>query len=191
MQYPGQFGGVDDIDELSPAFFAGLEADVDTSALSPQWAVTIIPLLLHSSLASSSPLYRFRPNNNESTKLPRPSRPSVFHIHALLACLSSLTHSSPSDNDAPPSLFPYRSRLTADEEAESHPTTSLSSRSDFNIRDTSCSRNRSRTTTSIPWWAHIVRFLCGFFAVYLHHAPIGINSASCAASGRPLHLRFS
>jgi hypothetical protein len=28
-QCPGQFGGVNDIDELSPAFFAGLEADVD------------------------------------------------------------------------------------------------------------------------------------------------------------------
>jgi hypothetical protein len=98
----------------------------------------------------ASLLHRFRPHNGESTELPQPSRPSAFHIHALLARLSSLIHSSPPENDAPDELqqpstpsrvdprvllarlstLLHRSRLNTDEEAEPHPTTPSSSRSD-------------------------------------------------------------
>jgi hypothetical protein len=105
---------------------------------------SVIALLARLSLL----LYRFRPENGETTDRPQPSRPSAFRSHALLARFLSLIHHSPPENDVPDdlqqpsiplrlnlhillarlsSLFP-RSRLTTDEEAEPHPTTPLSSR---------------------------------------------------------------
>jgi hypothetical protein len=104
---------------------------------------SVIALLARLSLL----LYRFRPENGETTDRPQPSRPSAFRSHALLARFLSLIHHSPPENDVPDdlqqpsipsqlnphillarlsSLFP-RSRLT-DEEAELHSTTPLSSR---------------------------------------------------------------
>jgi hypothetical protein len=105
---------------------------------------SVIALLARLSLL----LYRFRPENGETTNLPPPSRPSKFHPHALLTRFLSLIHHSPPENDVPDdlqqpsmpsrldphvllarlsSLF-LRSRLHTDEEAEPHSTTPLSSR---------------------------------------------------------------
>ncbi|KIK45764.1 hypothetical protein CY34DRAFT_495835 [Suillus luteus UH-Slu-Lm8-n1] len=128
---PGQFGGVD---ELPPAFFAGMEADVDSSIGAAHPHSTVITLL-----ARLSSLFEPDP--------PQPLRP---YIHALLARLSLLIHRSPPENDAPDELqqlptpsrvdprvllarlssFLHRSRLNTDEEVESHLTAPLSSRSD-------------------------------------------------------------
>ncbi|KAG2751533.1 WD40 repeat-like protein [Suillus brevipes Sb2] len=140
-QCPGQFGGGD---ELPPAFFAGMEADVDSSMgrAHPHSSVNALLARL------SSLLHRFRPDNGESAELPQPSRHLAFHIHALIARLSALIHRSPPETDAPDepqqpstpsrvdsrvllariSSFLHRSRLNTDEEAESHRTTPLSSR---------------------------------------------------------------
>ncbi|KIK32280.1 hypothetical protein CY34DRAFT_814358, partial [Suillus luteus UH-Slu-Lm8-n1] len=138
---PDQFGSVDD---LRPGFFAGIEANVDSSAMGGSHPHPSVNAFL---TRLSSLLHRFRPDNGESTELPQPSRPSAFHIHELLARLSSLIHSSPSENDAPDELqqpsrvdprvllarlssFLHRSRLNTDEEVEPHPTTPSSSRPD-------------------------------------------------------------
>ncbi|KAG1734370.1 hypothetical protein EDD22DRAFT_361068 [Suillus occidentalis] len=91
-------------------------------------------------------------------------------MRALLARLSSLIHSSPSENDAPDelqqpstpsrvdprvllarlSLFLHRPRLNTDEEAEPRPTTPLSSRSDALIsRLTSLFRSQPHVNEEI------------------------------------------
>ncbi|KAG2748764.1 hypothetical protein P692DRAFT_20833975, partial [Suillus brevipes Sb2] len=134
-------------DELPPAFFAGMERDVDSSPMGGAHPHPTENALL---ARLFSLFHRVRSDNGESTELPQPSRPSAFHIHALLARLSSLIHSSPPQNDAPDELqqpstlsrvdprvllarlssFLHRSRLNTDEEAEPHPTTPSSSRSD-------------------------------------------------------------
>ncbi|KAG2034663.1 hypothetical protein BDR03DRAFT_964628 [Suillus americanus] len=93
----GQFGGVD---ELSPTFFAGMEADVDSSMGSANPYSSVNALLAR----LSSLLHRFRPNNGEATELPQHSRLSAFHSHALLARLSSFIHRPPPENDAPDEL---------------------------------------------------------------------------------------
>jgi hypothetical protein len=114
--------------------------------------------------------HRVRSDNGRSTELPQPSRPSAFHIHALLARLSSLIHSSPSENDTTDELqqpstpwrvdprvllarlssFLHRSRLNTDEEAEPHPITPLSSRSDaLTSRLTSIFRFQSHANEDI------------------------------------------
>ncbi|KAG2753745.1 hypothetical protein P692DRAFT_201784823, partial [Suillus brevipes Sb2] len=142
-QCPGQFGGGD---ELPPAFFASMEADVNSSIGGAHPHSSINALLAR----LSSLLHRFRPDNGESTEFPQPSRHLAFHIHALLARLSALIHRSPPETDAADELqqpstpsrvdprvllarlssFLHRSRLNTDDEAESHHTTPLSSRSD-------------------------------------------------------------
>ncbi|KAG1838491.1 hypothetical protein C8R48DRAFT_782404 [Suillus tomentosus] len=96
-----EFGGVD---ELSPTFFAGMEADVNTSALTGSPPIGTHP---HSSVNAllSSLLHRFREKNGEATELPEPSTPSRLDPHALLARLSS---------------FLPRPRPRTDEEAEPH-----------------------------------------------------------------------
>ncbi|KAG2738128.1 hypothetical protein P692DRAFT_201798607, partial [Suillus brevipes Sb2] len=163
-QCPGQFGGVD---ELPPAFFAGMEADVNSSidGAHPHSSVNALLARL------SSLLHRFRPNNGEP-ELPQSSRPSAFHIHihALLARLSPLIHRSPPENDPPDELqqpstpsrldprvllarlssFLHRSQLNTDEEAESHPTPPLSSHSDALItRLSSLFRSQPHTNEEI------------------------------------------
>ncbi|KAG1803976.1 uncharacterized protein BJ212DRAFT_951733 [Suillus subaureus] len=122
-----------------------MEADFDSSPMgSAHPHSSIIALLTR----LSSPLRRFRHNNDEATELPQPSRLS-FHPHALLARLSLFKRRSPPENDAPDelqqpsmpsrldphvllarlsSLFP-RYRLSTDEEAEPHPTMSSGSQS--------------------------------------------------------------
>ncbi|KAG2753638.1 WD40 repeat-like protein [Suillus brevipes Sb2] len=163
-QCPGQHGSVD---ELPPAFFAGMEADVDSSPVGGSHHYPSVNALL---TRLSSLLHRFRPDNGESTELPQPSRPSALHMRALLARLSSLIHSSPSENDAPDelqqpstpsrvdprvllarlSLFLHRPQLNTDEEAEPHPTTPLSSRSDALIsRLTSLFRSQPHVNEEI------------------------------------------
>ncbi|KAG1792093.1 WD40-repeat-containing domain protein [Suillus variegatus] len=106
-QYPDQFGGVN---ELSPTFFAGMEADVNVNS-SP------IGTHLHSSVNAvlSSLLHRFRPKNGEATELLEPSTPSQLDPHVLLARLSS---------------FLPRPRPRTDEEAKPHTTTPFSLRPD-------------------------------------------------------------
>ncbi|KAG2753741.1 hypothetical protein P692DRAFT_20226192 [Suillus brevipes Sb2] len=162
-QCPGQFGGVD---ELPPAFFAGMEADVDSSMGGPHPHSTVNALLAR----LSSLFHRFRPENDESTELPQPSRDLAFHIHALLARLSALIHRSPPETDAPDELqqpsthlrvdprvllarlssFLHRSRLDTDEEAESYHTMPSSSRSDALItRLSSLFRSQPHTNEEI------------------------------------------
>ncbi|KAG1851237.1 WD40-repeat-containing domain protein [Suillus tomentosus] len=106
-QYPDQFGGVN---ELSPTFFAGMEADVNVNS-SP------IGTHPHSSVNAvlSSLLHRFRPKNGEATELLEPSTPSRLDPHVLLARLSS---------------FLPRPRPSTDEEAEPHTATPFSLRPD-------------------------------------------------------------
>ncbi|KAG1730723.1 hypothetical protein EDD22DRAFT_400136 [Suillus occidentalis] len=156
---PGQFGGVD---ELPSAFFAGMEADVDSliGGAHPHSSVNALLTRLFSLL------HRFRPDNGEP-ELPQPSR---LYIHALLARLSLLIYRSPPENDAPDELqqpstssrvdprallvrlssFLHRSQLITDEEAESHPTTPLSSRSDALItRLSSLFRSPPRTNEEL------------------------------------------
>ncbi|KAG2354179.1 WD40-repeat-containing domain protein [Suillus spraguei] len=137
---PHQFSGVD---ELSPAFFAGMEADVDSSPL--DGAHSSVNVLL---ARLSSFLQRFRSANGEATELQQtPERSSVFHLHALLVHLSSLLHRSPPENDLPDELqqpsIPSRlhprvllahlsslssqSLLNTDEKAEPHSTIPSSS----------------------------------------------------------------
>ncbi|KAG2359756.1 WD40-repeat-containing domain protein [Suillus spraguei] len=141
-QCPHQFGGVD---ELSPAFFASMEANVDSSPLDGVHS-SVNPLLAR----LSSFLQRSRSAKGEAAELQQtPERSSVFHLHALLVRLSSLLHRSPPENDLPDelqqssipswlhprvllahlsSLFP-QSLLNTDEEAEPHSTKSSSSHS--------------------------------------------------------------
>ncbi|KAG2055262.1 WD40 repeat-like protein [Suillus hirtellus] len=106
-QYPDQFGGVN---ELSPTFFAGMEADVNVNS-SP------IGTHPHSSVNAvfSSLLHRFRPKNGEATELLEPSTPSRLDPHVLLARLSS---------------FLPRPRPSTNEEAEPHTTTPFNLRPD-------------------------------------------------------------
>ncbi|KAG1837573.1 quinon protein alcohol dehydrogenase-like superfamily [Suillus subalutaceus] len=141
---PGQFGG---LDELSPTFFDGMEASVDSSPMGGAHPHSSVNALL---ARLSSLLHRFRPDSGETTELPQPSKLSGFHPHALLARLSSFIHRSPPENDAPdelqqpsmPSrLDPHvllahlssllsRSRHGTDEEAEPQPITPSSSHPD-------------------------------------------------------------
>ncbi|KAG2064336.1 WD40 repeat-like protein [Suillus decipiens] len=94
---PDQFGNVD---ELSPAFFAGMEVDVDSS---PMGGVHSFVNALLARLSSF--LQRFRSANGEAIELQQPpERPSVFHLHALLVRLSSLLHRSPPEIDLPDEL---------------------------------------------------------------------------------------
>ncbi|KAG1838017.1 WD40-repeat-containing domain protein [Suillus subalutaceus] len=132
-----EFGGVD---ELSPRFFDGMEADVDSSptgSTHPHSSAT--PLLVRIFLL----LNRFRFNKAEVTELPQPSTPSGLHLRVLFARLFSLVHRSPPENDAatelqqsstPSQLDPHvllirlsslwpRHRLNTDEETEPHPMT--------------------------------------------------------------------
>ncbi|KIK42923.1 hypothetical protein CY34DRAFT_804415 [Suillus luteus UH-Slu-Lm8-n1] len=169
-QYPGQFGGDD---ELPPAFFHGIETDVDPS-----------PHTFANALFAriSSLRHRFRPGNCESTELPQPSGPSMFHPHTLLARLSSFIHSPQPENDALDELqqspmpsredprmllaslssLIQRSRLNTATEDEPHPTTSSSSRPDAPItRLSSLFRSRPHTDKKIklaqlPSQPHVV-----------------------------------
>ncbi|KAG2064862.1 WD40 repeat-like protein [Suillus decipiens] len=130
----------DGADELSAAFFAGMEADVDSSPMGGA----------HSSVnALLALLRRFRPDNSEATEPPQPSKLSAFRPHDLLARLSSFIHRSPPKDDASDRLQQpstpsrlnlhvllahisshlSRSRLNTDEEAEPNPTTPMSSHS--------------------------------------------------------------
>ncbi|KAG1890691.1 WD40-repeat-containing domain protein [Suillus fuscotomentosus] len=143
---PGQF---DDIDELPPMFFHGMEA--------PQ-SSPMDDLRPHSSANAFlarllSLLHRFRPDNDGTTELPQPSRPLAVHLRTLLARLSSLIHRFSPESDAPnelqqpstPSrLDPHvllarlsslfsRSRLSTDEEGEHHLTLPTSSHSDARL----------------------------------------------------------
>ncbi|KAG1796002.1 WD40-repeat-containing domain protein [Suillus plorans] len=104
-QYSDQSGGVN---ELSPTFFAGMEADVTTSPIGthPHFSVNAL---------RSSFLRRFRPKNDEATELPEPSTPLRLDPHVLLASLSS---------------FLPRLRPGTDEESEPYPTIPFSSRLD-------------------------------------------------------------
>jgi hypothetical protein len=80
-------------------------------------------------------LHRFRPDNGELTELQQPSTPSRVDPRVLLARLSSFLH---------------RPRLNTDEEAEPHPTTPLSSRSDALIsRLTSLFRSQPHNNEEI------------------------------------------
>ncbi|KAG2151669.1 quinon protein alcohol dehydrogenase-like superfamily [Suillus bovinus] len=141
-----QFG---DVDELSPTFFDGMEADAHFSPMGGACP--------HSSansffLSPSSFIRRFWAKNDEATELPQPSSPSLFYQapRAFFAHLSSFIHRSPSENHAPDELqqpstpsqldphvlldrldsFLPRPRLGTDREAEPRPTTHFSSRSD-------------------------------------------------------------
>jgi hypothetical protein len=113
-QYPGQFGGDD---ELPPAFFHGMETDVDVrnqhlchlvifkTSQPPQAGDTHLRSFANALLAHiSSLLHHFQHENGESTELPPPSWPSVSHLRALPTRLSSFIHSSPLENDAPDEL---------------------------------------------------------------------------------------
>ncbi|KAG1894690.1 quinon protein alcohol dehydrogenase-like superfamily [Suillus fuscotomentosus] len=104
-QYSDQFGGVD---ELSPTFFAGMEADVNSSPIGTHPHSSVNALL-------SSLLHRFRHKSGEATELSEPSTPSRLDPHVLLARLSS---------------FLPRPRPRTDEEAEPHTTTPFSLRPD-------------------------------------------------------------
>ncbi|KAG1799294.1 WD40-repeat-containing domain protein [Suillus plorans] len=140
---PGQF---DDIDELPPMFFHGMEAPQSSpmDGLRPHSSANAFLARLLSLLR------RFRPDNDRTTELPQPSRPLAVHLRTLLARLSSLIHRFSPESDAPnelqqpstssrldphvllarlSSLFP-RSRLNTDEEAEHHPTLPTSSHPD-------------------------------------------------------------
>ncbi|KAG2096298.1 WD40-repeat-containing domain protein [Suillus discolor] len=140
---PGQS---DDIDELPPMFFHGMEAPQSSpmdGAHPHSSANAFLARLL-------SLLRRFRPDNDGMTELPQPSRPLAVHLRTLLARLSSLIHRFAPESDAPnelqqpstsswldphvllarlSSLFP-RSRLNTDEEAEHHPTLPTRSHAD-------------------------------------------------------------
>ncbi|KAG2055270.1 hypothetical protein BDR06DRAFT_1020476 [Suillus hirtellus] len=120
-----QFG---DVDELSPTFFAGMEAEVDSSPMGgahPHSSVNALFARL------SSHLHRFRPQSSEANELLQTSRPSAFCPHALLARLSSLIYRFCSETDAPDEL--QQSSIPSRLEAKSHPTTSFSSRPDASI----------------------------------------------------------
>ncbi|KAG1881875.1 quinon protein alcohol dehydrogenase-like superfamily [Suillus tomentosus] len=140
---PGQS---DDIDELPPMFFHGMEAPQSSpmDGLRPHSSANAFLARLLSLLR------RFRPDNDGTTELPQPSRPLAVHLRILLARLSSLIHRFPPESDAPnelrqpstssrldphvllarlSSLFP-RSRLNTDAEGEHHPTLPTSSHPD-------------------------------------------------------------
>ncbi|KAG1888004.1 uncharacterized protein F5891DRAFT_1283149 [Suillus fuscotomentosus] len=140
---PGQF---DDIGELPPMFFHGMEAPQSSpmDGAHPHSSANAFLARLFSLLR------RFRPVNDETSELPQPSRPLAVHLRALLARLSLLIHHFSPENDAPndlqrpstssrldphvllarlSSLFP-RSRLNTDEEAEHRPTMPSSSSPD-------------------------------------------------------------
>ncbi|KAG1889776.1 uncharacterized protein F5891DRAFT_1213936 [Suillus fuscotomentosus] len=90
-----------DVDELSPTFFDGMEAEVDSSPMDgacPHSSVNALFARL------SSLLLRFRPQSSEANELLQTSRPSAFCPHALLARLSSLLHRFCSETDAPDEL---------------------------------------------------------------------------------------
>ncbi|KAG1802549.1 WD40-repeat-containing domain protein [Suillus subaureus] len=138
-RYPGQFGNVD---ELPSTFFDDMETNDDSSPMGGVHPHSSVNALL---TCLSSLLRRFRPDCGEMTKIPQHSRPSAFHLHALLARLSSLIHHSRPGSDelqqpstplrlnpdvllAQLSSFFSRSRLGTDEEAEPHPAVPSSSR---------------------------------------------------------------
>ncbi|KAG2343328.1 WD40 repeat-like protein [Suillus weaverae] len=140
-----EFGGVD---VFSPQFFHGMETnDHDSSPTGDAHPHSSARALL---ARLTSPLHRFRPNNNDANELPRPPTLSGLHPHVLFARLSSLIHRSPPENDVPnelqqpstPSRFDShalfvrlssllpRSRRSTDEEIDPHPTTPSGSRPD-------------------------------------------------------------
>ncbi|KAG2038675.1 WD40-repeat-containing domain protein [Suillus americanus] len=165
-----EYGGVD---ELSPRFFDGMEADNDSSPTGGAHPHSHAgPLLAR--LASL--LHRLRPDNAEANEPPQPPTLSGMHPRVLFARLSSLIHHSPPENGAPnepstpsrldlhalrarlSSLLP-RYRLNTDEETESHPTTPLGSRPDA-LMDILSSLFRSQSHTNeeveLPRRPHVV-----------------------------------
>ncbi|KAG2343269.1 WD40 repeat-like protein [Suillus weaverae] len=137
-----QFGGAD-VDELSPAFFDGMEADLDspTHGAHPHSSTRALLGRLFSLL------HRSRPDSDKPIE--QPSRPSRFHPHAFIARLSSFIHRSSPKNDAPNELQQpptssrshshallarllslLRSRPNADEEIQVHSSVPSSSRAD-------------------------------------------------------------
>ncbi|KAG2038630.1 WD40-repeat-containing domain protein [Suillus americanus] len=135
------------VDELSPRFFDGMEAD-DSLPMGNDHPHSSASTLL---ARLSSLLHRFRPNNADATELPQPSTPSGLHPLVMFSRLSSLIHRSPPENDASNELQPHstpsrlldlrallaglsslwpHSRLNTDGEIQPHPTTHSGSRSD-------------------------------------------------------------
>ncbi|KAG2345516.1 WD40 repeat-like protein [Suillus weaverae] len=155
-----KFGGVD---EFSPRFFDGMEAD-DSSPTGDAHPHSSASALL-ARLASR--IHRFRPNNHDANEPPQPPTLSGLHPYVLFARLSSFVHRSLPENDAPnelqqPStlsrldlhallarlspLLP-RSRRNTDDEIDPHPTTPSDSRPDA-LRDLLSSLFRSQPHTN-------------------------------------------